>query len=48
MLAGAAFCHNFGLASSGAGPTMNGKIAVGIGFAVAIVISLLYTRRESA
>ena len=43
MLAGAAFCHNFGLASSAAGPTANGKIAVIIGFAVVAVISLLYT-----
>ena len=43
MLAGAAFCHNFGLASSAAGPTSAGKIAVIIGFAVVAVISLLYT-----
>lgn len=27
MMVGAAICHNFGLASSGAGPTFNGKIA---------------------
>ena len=40
MIAGAAFCHNFGLASSGKGPTTNGMIAVGIGLAVALVISL--------
>lgn len=48
MIAGAAFCHNFGLASSGAGPTANGKLAVGLGFVVAAVISLVYTRREKA
>lgn len=39
MVAGAAFCHNFGLASSGEGPTANGQIAVIIGFVVAIVIA---------
>lgn len=31
LAAGAAFAHNFGLASSGEGPTANGKIAVVIG-----------------
>ena len=41
MMAGAAFCHNFGLASSANGPTANGKIAVVVGFAVALVISLV-------
>ena len=41
MLAGAAFCHNFGLASSAAGPTANGKIAVIVGFVVALVVSLI-------
>ena len=46
MLAGAAFCHNFGLASSAAGPTVNGKIAVAVGFAVVLAVSLLYTGRE--
>ena len=45
MLAGAAFCHNFGLASSAAGPTANGKLAVGLGFAVVLAVSLLYTRK---
>ncbi len=34
MVVGAAFCHNFGLASSGEGPTMAGRIAVIIGFVV--------------
>ena len=28
LMAGAAFAHNFGLASSGEGPTANGKIVV--------------------
>ena len=40
LLAGAAFCHNFGLASSGNGPTANGKIAVVIGIAVALVVAV--------
>lgn len=41
MLVGAAFAHNFTLASSPAGATSNGKVAVIIGFVVmgAIVIS---------
>ena len=38
LLLGAAFAHNFGLASSAAGPTENGKIAVIIGLAVVILI----------
>lgn len=33
-MAGAAFAHNFGLASSADGPTANGKIAVVIGIVV--------------
>ena len=45
MLAGAAFCHNFGLASSADGPTANGKGAVIIGFVVALLVSLVCTRR---
>lgn len=45
MLAGAAFCHNFGLASSAGGPTANGKVAVIIGFVVALLVSLVCTRR---
>lgn len=40
MFAGAALAHNFGLASSGAGVTVNGKLAAGICFAVMAVISL--------
>ena len=48
MMAGAAFCHNFGLASSAAGPTANGKVAVIVGFVVALIISLLYTRRSNS
>ena len=43
MIAGAAICHNFKLASSGAGPTGNGKIAVIAGFVIVAVISLVLT-----
>jgi YedE family putative selenium metabolism protein len=39
MLVGAAFAHNFGLASSTTGATANGKIAVFVGFIVISVIS---------
>ena len=38
LLLGAAFAHNFGLASSANGPTDNGKIAVIIGIIVVTVI----------
>lgn len=39
LIAGAAFAHNFGLASSPKGPTPAGMIAVVIGLAVAAVIT---------
>lgn len=39
MFVGAAFVHNFGLASSAKGPTYNGKVAVLIGFALVFLIS---------
>ena len=41
MLVGAAIAHNFGLASSGAGVTANGKIAVYICFAFLAIVSYL-------
>lgn len=41
MIAGAAFAHNFGLASSADGPSANGQIAVIIGFVVVAAIGLL-------
>ncbi len=41
MLVGAAIAHNFGLASSGAGVTANGKVAVFICFAFLGVVSYL-------
>ncbi len=43
LMVGAAFCHNFGLASSGAGPTANGKVAVVIGIVVVAVIAAVNT-----
>lgn len=49
LMVGAAFAHNFGLASSGNGPTANGKIAVLVGIAVVAVIAVLNTfRKENA
>ena len=46
LLTGAAFCHNFGLASSGKGPTANGKTAVILGLAVALCIAFSNTFRK--
>lgn len=46
LMVGAAFCHNFGLASSGEGPTANGKIAVIIGLAAVTVIACINTFRK--
>ncbi len=43
LMIGAAFSHNFGLASSGEGPTGNGKIAVVIGIVVVTVIAIVNT-----
>lgn len=47
LLAGAAFAHNFGLASSAEGATGNGKIAVIIGLVVVTVIAFANTYRKS-
>ncbi|MFD3158000.1 YedE family putative selenium transporter [Haloimpatiens sp. FM7330] len=46
MFVGAAFCHNFALASSGKGPTPNGKIAVIIGLIVTLAISYYNVQKE--
>ena len=43
LMVGAAFCHNFGLASSADGPTTNGKIAVIIGILVVAAIGVVNT-----
>lgn len=47
MITGAAFAHNFGLASSAQGPTANGQIAVIIGFFVVAAIVLLNMQKSS-
>lgn len=39
LIVGAAFAHNFGLASSGKGVTTNGKIAVVIGFVFILILA---------
>lgn len=46
LIAGAALCHNLGLASSASGPTANGRAAVLIGFAVVAAITLMNLARE--
>ena len=46
LMAGAAFAHNFGLASSGEGPTANGKMAVIIGIVVVAVIAAVNSMRK--
>ena len=48
LLVGAAFCHNFGLASSGEGPTANGKIAVILCIAVLAVIGVVNSVKKEA
>jgi len=45
MVVGAAFCHNFGLASSGNGPTANGQMAVLLGLAVMVAIAVMNTAK---
>lgn len=40
MTVGAAFCHNFGLASSGKGTTANGHVAVIIALIITVVIGI--------
>ena len=39
LTAGAAFAHNFSLAASAKGPTLNGKLAVILGFAILLLVS---------
>ncbi|MBP5291238.1 MAG: YedE-related selenium metabolism membrane protein [Lachnospiraceae bacterium] len=48
MLLGAAFAHNFGLASSAKGPTPAGKTAVIIGLVVVCAIACMNTFRKEA
>ncbi len=46
LIVGAAFCHNFGLASSADGPTSAGKIAVILGIIVVALIACLNTFKK--
>jgi YedE family putative selenium metabolism protein len=48
MFVGAAFCHNFGLASSGAGTTANGRIACILMLVVMLVIAVYKTKKSKA
>lgn len=48
MIVGAAFCHNFSLASSGEGTTPNGRIACIAAIVVLFVIAALNLRRKEA
>ena len=48
MLVGAALAHNFGLASSANGATINGKIAVGVVALVLLAVTLFNTNRKGA
>ena len=46
LITGAAFAHNFGLASSGKGPTSAGMIAVVIGLVVTACVSIYYAAKN--
>ena len=46
LIVGAAFCHNFGLASSADGPTAAGKISVLLGLTVVALIACLNTFKK--
>jgi len=46
LLAGAAICHNFGLASSGAGATSNGHVAFVICTAIVFAIAIINTKKN--
>lgn len=48
LIVGAAFAHNFGLASSAAGTTPNGQIACVVCIVVLFAIALLNMRRQAA
>ena len=48
FLVGAAICHNFGLASSAAGTTPNGRIAFVLCLAATLAIAVLNTKKQSS
>ena len=45
FVVGAAICHNFGLAASAKGPSVNGMIAVSAGFVILTLIGLFHRER---
>lgn len=47
LFVGGAFAHNFALASSAKGPTLNGKIAVIFGLIVMIIIAVMNTKKQA-
>lgn len=47
FIAGAAFAHNFKLASSAEGPTANGQIAVIAALVILVVIGFIYSRQKT-
>ena len=47
MIAGAAFCHNFGLASSAAGPTLPGMVACTSSLVLMAVIGLCHSAKSA-
>ena len=48
LFAGAAACHNFGLASSGEGTTPNGRVALIICIVILFVIGFVGNKRKAA
>ncbi|MEG0322865.1 MAG: YedE family putative selenium transporter [Raoultibacter sp.] len=48
LLIGAAFCHNFGLASSAAGTTANGQIAAVVSVVILFIIALVNLKKRKA
>ena len=46
MLFGGALAHRLGTASSAAGVSPNGPLAVGIGLAICLLIAFAYTRKQ--
>lgn len=48
MIVGAAFCHNFGLASSGKGTTPNGRIACIACIVILFIIGFMNSRNEAS
>ncbi|MDY4609118.1 MAG: YedE family putative selenium transporter [Sphaerochaetaceae bacterium] len=47
LLLGGAFAHNFGLASSAAGPALRGQVATVLGLVVMVVIAVCNTKQKT-